>query len=85
MKQTIIESAKRTIELEALSIKDLAQYIDISFEKAVQTIYQSKGRLVLSGIGKSAIVAQKIVATLNSTGTPRYLCMLPMLFMAIWE
>jgi len=70
MKQTIIESAKRTIELEALSIKDLAQYIDISFEKAVQTIYQSKGRLVLSGIGKSAIVAQKIVATLNSTGTP---------------
>ncbi len=70
MNQSIIQTAKRTIELEAASVKDLVQFIDASFEEAVQIIYQSKGRLVVSGIGKSAIVAQKIVATFNSTGTP---------------
>lgn len=70
MNQSIIQTAKRTIELEAASVKDLVQFIDASFEEAVQVIYQSKGRLVVSGIGKSAIVAQKIVATFNSTGTP---------------
>ena len=70
MSSSIIQKALRTIELEASSIKGLEAFIDESFEKAVQTIYQSKGRLVVSGIGKSAIVAQKIVATFNSTGTP---------------
>lgn len=62
--------AKRTIQLELESIAGLETFIDSSFEKAVQTIHQSGGRLVVSGIGKSAIVAQKITATLNSTGTP---------------
>ena len=70
MSSKIIEQAIRTIQLEAASIKGLEAFIDATFEKAVQTIYQSKGRLVISGIGKSAVVAQKIVATLNSTGTP---------------
>jgi arabinose-5-phosphate isomerase len=70
MKLSIIETALHTIESEALSIKGLMQFIDLSFEKAVQTIYTSKGRVVISGIGKSAIIAQKIVSTLNSTGTP---------------
>src|SRR5436189_4883650 len=60
----------RTIGLEAESVAGLAAFIDDSFEKAAELIHQSKGRLVVSGIGKSAIVAQKIVATLNSTGTP---------------
>jgi len=70
MKISIIETALQTIESEALSVKGLMQFIDLSFEKAVQTIYTSKGRVVISGIGKSAIIAQKIVSTLNSTGTP---------------
>ncbi|MFN4006716.1 MAG: SIS domain-containing protein [Chitinophagaceae bacterium] len=69
MKQ-IIASAQKTIALEAASIAALANYIDSSFEKAVTAIHACKGRLVVSGVGKSAIVAQKIVATLNSTGTP---------------
>src|ERR1035437_3741634 len=70
MKLSIIETALHTIESEALSVKALMQFIDLSFEKAVQTIYTSKGRVVISGIGKRAIIAQKIVSTLNSTGTP---------------
>ena len=66
----IITTAKSTIQLEADAIKKLLDFIDGNFEKAVDTIAFSKGRLVVSGIGKSAIIAQKIVATFNSTGTP---------------
>src|SRR6516225_3825020 len=68
--QSIQEAAIRTIQLEADSISHLQHFINDQFVQAVQTISSSKGRLVVSGIGKSAIVAQKIVATLNSTGTP---------------
>jgi arabinose-5-phosphate isomerase len=68
--QSIISSALRTIELEALSVSGLAAFINADFVKAVEKIAATKGRLVISGIGKSAVVAQKIVATLNSTGTP---------------
>lgn len=70
MNASIQQTALQTIELEAASIAGLATFIDDSFVKAVNIIHQSKGRLVISGIGKSAIVAQKIVSTLNSTGTP---------------
>lgn len=66
----IISSALRSIQLQAASITGLENFIDSSFEKAVSMLANSKGRLVISGIGKSAIVAQKIVATMNSTGTP---------------
>ena len=66
----IITSALKSIQLQAASIAGLASFINSSFENAVQLLAKSKGRLVISGIGKSAIVAQKIVATLNSTGTP---------------
>lgn len=62
--------ALRTIQQEADAINALKPMIDDQFEKAVQAIQHTKGRLVISGIGKSAIIAQKIVATLNSTGTP---------------
>ncbi len=55
---------------EALAIQKIAQFIDIGFEHCVENILQLKGRVVVTGVGKSAIVAQKIVATLNSTGTP---------------
>ncbi len=67
---SIIASAQRSIELQAASIAGLLPSINDQFEKAVHLLVKSKGRLVISGIGKSAIVAQKIVATMNSTGTP---------------
>ena len=65
----IIPVALRTLDLQAASITDLKAFIDADFVKAVEQIAYGKGRLVVSGIGKSAIIAQKIVATLNSTGT----------------
>ncbi len=70
MNSSIVQTALRTIQLESQSVAGLADFINTDFEKAIQLIHASKGRLVISGIGKSAIVAQKIVATLNSTGTP---------------
>ncbi|MBS1578181.1 MAG: KpsF/GutQ family sugar-phosphate isomerase [Bacteroidetes bacterium] len=70
MSSSIILSAKKTVQSQAAAIAGLENFITEEFEKAVQTIHQSKGRVVISGIGKSAIIAQKIVATLNSTGTP---------------
>ncbi|MEO6583459.1 MAG: KpsF/GutQ family sugar-phosphate isomerase [Ferruginibacter sp.] len=69
-KELIISAAQRTIELQAAAITGLAQYINTDFAKAVEKIIVCNGRLVVSGIGKSAIIAQKVVATLNSTGTP---------------
>lgn len=66
----IKKAGLRTINLEADAIHALGKLIDDDFEKAVRTISDMSGRLVISGIGKSAIIAQKIVATLNSTGTP---------------
>src|ERR1044072_6150929 len=62
--------ALRTIGLEAEAIASLQAMVNDDFEKAVKAIYNMKGRLVISGIGKSALIAQKLVATLNSTGTP---------------
>jgi arabinose-5-phosphate isomerase len=69
-KDKIISVALRTIEVETNSISGLKAFINADFVKAVSTIAASKGRLIVSGIGKSAVIAQKIVATLNSTGTP---------------
>lgn len=62
--------ALQTIELEARSIANLASFINEDFEKALDAMAACQGRVVISGIGKSAVIAQKIVATLNSTGTP---------------
>lgn len=70
MKKTILETAITTIKLEAASVAGLSAFIDDAFEKTIRILADCKGRIVISGIGKSAIVAQKIVATLNSTGTP---------------
>lgn len=70
MQPSIKQIALNTIKLEANAIAGLASYINNDFEKAVRVIADCKGRVVISGIGKSAIIAQKIVATLNSTGTP---------------
>lgn len=62
--------AKDVLKNESEAIQNLTQYIDDNFEACVQEIYSAKGRVVITGIGKSAIIANKIVATLNSTGTP---------------
>ncbi len=69
-KKSIIEFAKEVIKLQSESINNISKYIDENFEKAIQIILKSTGRVVVTGIGKSAIIANKIVATLNSTGTP---------------
>ena len=69
-KENILSTAKKAILSESESIKKLVDYLDTQFVDAVEMIFNTKGRLVITGIGKSAIIAQKIVATLNSTGTP---------------
>ena len=66
----IIGFGKEVIKLQSDSIKNLVDLIDENFENAIKLILDSKGRVVVTGIGKSAIIANKIVATLNSTGTP---------------
>ncbi|HQW18389.1 MAG TPA: KpsF/GutQ family sugar-phosphate isomerase [Bacteroidia bacterium] len=68
--QQIIKIAKKTLQMESSAISGLQQYIDHDFFETVKLIFLSKGRVVCTGIGKSAIIAQKITATLNSTGTP---------------
>nr|NQU89162.1 KpsF/GutQ family sugar-phosphate isomerase [Bacteroidota bacterium] len=68
--ENVLKIAKETIVTEAESIQNLTNFIDGQFAKCVELIYHSKGRVILTGIGKSAIIAVKIVATLNSTGTP---------------
>lgn len=70
MSSSVKQIAIRTIELESRSVAGLSAFINEDFEKAVKAITSCRGRVVISGIGKSAIIAQKIVATLNSTGTP---------------
>ena len=69
-KENILASAKKTILSESQSIAKLTDFLDENFIEATQKIYNSKGRLVVTGIGKSAIIAQKMVASFNSTGTP---------------
>jgi len=67
---TIIKTAKQTILTESNAIANLANLIEADFEEAVKFILNSKGRVIVTGIGKSANIATKIVATFNSTGTP---------------
>jgi len=69
-KKNILKTAKETILIEAEAIKNLIDFLDEGFENAVRTILNSNGRVIVTGIGKSAIIATKIVATFNSTGTP---------------
>ena len=68
--KNITQTAKETILIEAEAIKKLADLVNEDFEKAVMAIFKSKGRVIVTGIGKSANIASKIVATFNSTGTP---------------
>lgn len=68
--QQLIDIARATIAIESDAILKMSQLIDNDFAMAVNAIYQSKGRVIVTGIGKSANIATKIVATFNSTGTP---------------
>ena len=68
--ETIIENGREAIRIEAEAMQALISRIDEHFARAVKLIFESKGRLIVSGIGKSGIIARKIVATMNSTGTP---------------
>ena len=66
----IIEIAKSVINQEAQAINKLSSFVDNQFSEVINLLYNSSDRLVVTGIGKSAIVANKLVATLNSTGQP---------------
>lgn len=70
LQKNIKKIAQDVLLNESRALQNLATYINQDFESCVQEIYSAKGRLVITGIGKSAIIANKIVATLNSTGTP---------------
>ena len=70
MADNLKELAISVIEKEAQAVNNLKPYIDDEFLEILNLIYNSKGRLIITGIGKSAIIGQKIVATMNSTGTP---------------
>ena len=67
--QNVMKRAKEVLKIEAQSIMHLIDKIDLSFAQAVDLIYKSKGRVIITGIGKSGLIGKKIVATLTSTGT----------------
>ena len=69
---TVTEIARNTIRLETQSLKSLGESIGPHFDQVVQLIHQSKGKVVVTGVGKSGIIAMKIAATLSSTGTPSF-------------
>lgn len=66
----VLKQAKEVLQIEAEGIMGVIDRLDNSFVEMVDLIFKSKGRVILTGIGKSGIVARKVVATLNSTGTP---------------
>lgn len=70
MKKDILSIAKKTILEEARTLENLAHSLDSRFEEAIDILFNCDGRIIITGIGKSALIAQKIVATLNSTGSP---------------
>ncbi len=70
MSVNLLDLAREVLTIEAEGISTLIQKLDASFVKAVELIYRAKGRVIVTGVGKSGIVARKLVATFNSTGTP---------------
>jgi arabinose-5-phosphate isomerase len=67
-----LETARRVLKIEAQAIQDVFARLDHTFEKAVDILFACKGRVVVTGMGKSGLVARKISATLSSTGTPSF-------------
>ena len=70
--ENIIDIAKKVLKIEADAVAALAEKLDSTFEKAIDIIFKSKGRVVVTGMGKSGLVGKKIAATLASTGTPAF-------------
>lgn len=70
--ENIIDIAKKVLKIEADAVAALAEKLDSTFEKAIEIIFKSKGRVVVTGMGKSGLVGKKIAATLASTGTPAF-------------
>ena len=69
---SISDLAKEVLQIEADSITNLKDRIDEKFERAIDILYQCKGRVIITGMGKSGHIGRKIAATLSSTGTPSY-------------
>jgi arabinose-5-phosphate isomerase len=67
-----LDTARRVLSIESEAVASLAARLDASFDRAVETILACQGRVVVSGLGKSGLICQKIAATLSSTGTPAY-------------
>ncbi len=67
-----LETARRVLKIEAQAIQDVLARLDASFEKAVEILFACKGRVVVSGMGKSGLIGRKISATFSSTGTPSF-------------
>jgi arabinose-5-phosphate isomerase len=67
---SIISAAKDVIEIEMAGIKRVGDHLDKGFAKAIKLLLKTKGRVVVTGIGKSGLIGRKITATLASTGTP---------------
>src|SRR3989339_1187692 len=70
--ENIIDIAKKVLRIEAEAVAALAEKLDSTFEKTIDIIFKSKGRVVVTGMGKSGLVGKKIAATLASTGTPAF-------------
>ncbi|MDP2276766.1 MAG: SIS domain-containing protein, partial [Nitrospirota bacterium] len=70
--ENIIDIAKKVLKIEADAVAALAEKLDSTFEKAIDIIFKSRGRVVVTGMGKSGLVGKKIAATLASTGTPAF-------------
>lgn len=68
----ILEEGRRILREEAEALRRLSELLDENFEKAVKLIYETKGRVILTGVGKSGLICKKIAATLSSTGTPSF-------------
>src|SRR6202045_2304842 len=67
-----LDCARRVLRIEAQAIQDVLARLDASFERAVDVLFACKGRVVVSGMGKSGLIGQKISATFSSTGTPSF-------------
>ena len=67
---TLLKRARETLKIEIAGLEDLSERLDNKFEQAVNLLYDCQGKVILAGMGKSGLIAQKIAATLTSTGTP---------------
>jgi len=71
-REGILKTAEEVLAIEASSINSLIEKLDSSFEKAIEILYNCKGRVIVTGMGKSGLIGKKISATLSSTGTPSF-------------